>query len=301
MNKKGEINWILVTFIVLIASVVIIFLFWDKLDLATLTDEQVCYNSVVQRSSIIEISDLLEKASPLNCKTGYVCISKDGTCEKMISPKIIKIENSDDVYKAISEKMVSCWSTFGAGKLDYVGGDLTNNLYCSNCYQIGFDDSVDMFANDKIEKRELYRYLSSKDVSGTDSTYLEYLIGLQSAEIIENSLDSAGSEFGTISVGKQYFIVTGAFSDISKWKTTILGGAAAVGTFTILTLVTGGVAIPGLLLIVAATGVAGGGAGYFVGVVAQGDSGQTFLAPTLVEATSEDYTKLKCASIETLP
>lgn len=301
MKKKGEVNMVLVSIIILVISAGIVLWLYFRADLTGLTNEQICYNSVVMKSS----SAISANVIPLNCKTSYVCVTKDGSCEIMTSPKIIKVENSDDVYKAIAEKMASCWSTFGAGKLDYVKGDLSHNLYCSNCYQMGFDDSLDMFPNSEIDKRELYRYLSSYNVSGTDSTYLEYLIGLQSAQTIENSLDSVDSDFGTINIGKQYFVTMGAFSDISAWKTGALGAAAAGGTFVlaaVVSAVTGGVAIPGILLLVAGgAAVAGGGAtGYFVGTIVEEDSGKQFLTPTLVEANSEDYSKLKCSSIETL-
>ncbi|MCK9568299.1 hypothetical protein M0R72_05100 [Candidatus Pacearchaeota archaeon] len=290
-NHKGAIELsTLVTIIVIIASFVIILVLYFRADLSGLTDEQVCYNSVVARSSSVITANVI----PLNCKTSYICITKDGTCEMMTSPKIIEVENPDDVYSVLAEKMANCWSIFGAGKLNYVGKDFSSNLYCSNCYQVGFDNSLDMFSNNEIEKRELYRYLASKNVSGTDTTYLEYLIGLQSAQTIENSLDSVNSEFGTISIGKQYYITMGIFSDVSAWKTTVLR-VAAVSLLTVSVAVSGGVVLPILIL-------AASGAGYthFVGVIAEGNSGHQFIAPSLVEANSEDYSKLNCASINTL-
>lgn len=302
MKKSGAIELqTLITILVVIASFTIILFLIFRADLGGLTDEQICYNSVVARSSNVIATNVI----PLNCKTNYLCITKDGTCEMMTSPTIVEVKNSDDVYDILSEKMANCWSTFGAGKLNYVGEDIKSNLYCSNCYQVGFDDSLDMFPENEIDKRELYRYLASKNVSGTDATYLEYLIGLQSANVIEEKLDSAGSGFGTIIVGKQYYITMGIFSNIAEWKYAVSTGAVAAGVFTFLTIsavVTGGATIPAVLLILGGAGAAasGGAAGYFVGTIAEGDSGQQFLTPTLIEANSEDYSKLKCASINTL-
>ena len=299
-NRRGEISTAtLITIIVVIASFVIILVLYFRADLSGLTDEQVCYNSVVARSS----SAITANVIPLNCKTSYICITKDGTCEIMTSPTIIEVENPDDVDNALAEKMANCWSIFGAGKLNYVGEDFSSNLYCSNCYQVGFDNSLDMFSNNEIEKRELYRYLASKNVSGTDTTYLEYLIGLQSAQTIENSLDSVGSEFGTIGIGKQYYITMGIFSDVAAWKTAAVTGLTLVGgTLTLLTVsvLTGGtVTVPLVILAVSIAGAGGGATGYFVGTIIE-ESGTQFLTPTLIEANSEDYSKLKCASINTL-
>lgn len=300
MKKNGEISTeVIVGFIILITSVMIIFVFWNRLEISKVADETLCYNSVVERSAM---TDLLKNKVPLNCKTGYYCISKDGTCEIMSSStNIIKVETSDDVYNAIAEKMASCWSEFGEGKYDYIGKETSKNFYCSNCYQIGFDDSLSAFFNDEIDKRELYRFMSKTNVSETDTTYLDYLIGVN-AETIEQGLNSASSDFGSIKIGKQYIIVMGIYSNIDEWKTTAIGTVEGVGLFALLALTfgTGGAAAPILILAGAASGVAGGASGYLVGAINHGDSGQQFLTPTLIEANSEDYSKLNCASITTL-
>jgi hypothetical protein len=169
---------------------------------------------------------------------------------------------------------------------------------------MGFDNSLDMFSNEEIDERELYRYLSQVNVSGADTTYLKYLIGVN-AETMEQNIYLADAEFKKLEIGKQYFITTGIYSDVAEWKTAVIGGATAVGAFgiaAIVSIVTGGVAVPGIFLIVGATIAAGGGAGagYYVGTIADGDSGQQFLTPTLVEANSEAYESLKCTSILTL-
>lgn len=304
-NKKGDVTLpVLITMVTLITASVIIFIFWDRLDIKSITDEELCYNSVVTRSGILQLSK--DVAAPsLNCKTSAYCISKDGTCEIMSSStNIIKVENSDDVYREIADKMESCWSMFGAGKYDYAGEKLDHYFYCSNCYQIGFDDSLDMFSNEEIQERELYRYMSQTNISGTDTTYLKYLIGVN-AETMEQNIDLAGAGFKTFKIGKQYFITTGIYSDVAAWKTAVLGGATAVGAFgvaAIVSIATGGVAVPGILMIVGGVVAAGGGgtAGYFAGTIIQGDSGQQFYSPKVIEANSEAYESLKCTSILTL-
>lgn len=304
LNKKGDaMTPILIGLITLLVVVGAVFLFWRNADLGKVADEQVCYNSVVTRAGVLELSKDLAAPS-LNCRTSYYCITKDGSCEIMSSStRIVKVETADEVYKAIGDKMISCWSMFGEGKLDYMGGKTSQNLYCSNCYQIGFDNSLDMFSGE-IEERELYRYLSRTNISGTDATYLKYLIGVN-AEIMEQNLDLSNAGFKTFKLGKQYFIVTGVYSNIAEWKTAAIGGAAAVGAFAIAalaTVLTGGTAIPGILLIVGGTIAAGGGgtAGYFIGTIADGANGQQFLTPTMIEANSESYESLKCASVNTL-
>jgi hypothetical protein len=304
MNKKGEITTDKLVKIIL--TIVISFVIFGFIFLANfnkIEDETICYNSVVQRSNIFKLSkDLV--APSLDCRTNYVCITKDGSCESMTSPEIVEVKNSDDVYREIAERMVSCWDMFGSGKLNYVGKTFDKNLYCSNCYLISFDDSLDFFPNREMDKRELFRYLSSQEIPETETSYLEYLVGLESSQKIESGLNSVGIDFEKINLDKQHYLTMGAYSDVSIFKTILLHGGVAVGTFAVLSLavVSGGSAVPvGLLIFGAGSSVGVGVAsGFFVGTIIQGDSGQQFLTPTLVEANSEKYDKLDCTSILTL-
>lgn len=315
-NRRAQAIGTILTFTVIIASLVVIFLFIANSGFGQTTDQQVCHSSVVERSNGV----IPAESIPLNCKTHYLCLSKDGTCDEMTSPDIIKVQNKEDVYKALADEMANCWAEFGEGKLNYVGEKLASHLYCSICSQIAFDKSVDFFIKapstsgtaitNEIDKAEFYNYLAITNVSGKDMTYLNYLLGLKSAQTIEDALknykgsgtSSSGSSvnvnFGTINLSQQYFVVMGIFSKLNTIEWAAVGAVGGIGVIA-LAIGTAGISIPITLVVVA--GAAGGGAGgYFLGTAVSGESGQQFLSPTIVEANSDDFNKLNCASIKTL-
>src|SRR4030043_1597502 len=165
-SKKADITTQqIVLLIILIASFAVILFFIFRLNLGKTSVEEVCHNSVVSRSSSV----LPEESIPLNCQTTYICITKDGSCEKMSgSFEKKKVATSDEVYSVLANKMADCWWMFGEGKLNYVGEDLlSGNLYCSICSQLAFDNSLnDIFSNGEIDKKNLYDYLSKTNISG---------------------------------------------------------------------------------------------------------------------------------------
>jgi hypothetical protein len=386
IKKKGEITTTqIVTWIVLIVSFIVILFFVTQLNLGKTTSDEVCHNSVLTRSTGVFGKETI----PLQCKTNYVCISQDGTCEGMTSPEIKKVKTVEEIYEILAGEMYNCWWMFGEGKLNYVGNTAFSEPICSICDQVGFDNSMnEIFPTGEIDKNEFYSYLSNTNISGKDITYLDYLIGLKSSQSIKDALAGATSlndvfyvqkqfgltdiyfryhseywswtflnpgeslnsiaengwstvpsegvskrtnlitelngknldegeiiltdngatkmeniisnyntDFGKISLDKKYFIVMAIFSEVDKWHWAIAGAAGALGGAA-LAVVTGGASIP--LTIALVVGVTGGGTGYLVGTAIQGASGQRYLSPTIVEANSEDFNKLKCSSIKTL-
>jgi len=299
-NKNAEITTEqIVTLSVIILSLIIILYFILTANLGKVSEQEICHTSVVTRSA----GFLTQQTIPLNCKTEYVCITKDGTCEGMNSPEIVKVQNIDDIYKTLADQMANCWYTFGEGKLNYVGSGLTSNLYCSICSQIGFDNSAYLPKNE-IDEKDFYNYLATTNDSGKGETYLEYLVGLQSSKAIEDALKSENSNFGTIRLDKQYYIVMGIFNKISSLQWFAAGAAVGGGTMIALALTpfTGGVSLASLPVIIAIAGGTGAGAaaGYFIGTSITGTSGQQFLSPTIIQANSDDFNKLKCTSVNTL-
>jgi hypothetical protein len=314
-NKRGDKSiTALITWIVIIISVFVILLFYFRLNLGKTTAQEVCHNSVVTRASLIGVTDLAKNAYPLNCKTQYVCITKDGTCEEMTSPTIEKVQTKEEVYNVLANQLQECWWMFGEGKVDYVGKEiLANNLYCSICSQVVFDDSVDMFTqtayvddpNSKqgdtipvkyrtVNKLEFYQYLENNNLSDGGTSYWNYLYGSTTPEEIEATLHQTDSNygFGTIDLDSRYYVMMGI---VSKTSPLIVGAAAGVG-------VIGGIAIGAFtgglgLIALAGAGVAGGGA--LIGQIVEGESGQDYLLPTMVEATV-DFKNLQCSDVRTL-
>jgi hypothetical protein len=140
LNKRGDDSTTSTIrgIIIIIISVVIIISFIVYINLQKTTDQEVCHNSVVTRSA----GFLPRLTVPINCKTSYICISKDGSCKEMTAPEIIKVNTADDVYNALANQMADCWQTFGEGNLDYIGNTYSSDLYCSICSQISFPETL---------------------------------------------------------------------------------------------------------------------------------------------------------------
>lgn len=287
-NKKGELtSQQIVILIILIASFAVLLFFLFKLNFGKTSNEEICHNSVITRGSGV----LPKESIPLDCKTNYICITKDGSCEKMTGNRETrKAKTQDETYKILAEEMADCWWIFGEGKINYIGTDFKSSLYCSICSQISFDNSIDFFEEGEIDQKLFYDYLAKTNYS-EDTSYLDYLVGLKSSQTIEDSLKAGNFESGKpINLGRQYYIIMGIFSEtgLTKWA----GSGVVIGA------VVGGI-VGGPIGIVIG-GAIGGGGGYFMGTVVKGESGHEYISPAIIEANSEDFSKLKCASIKTL-
>lgn len=296
-SKKGELTTKqIVSLIILITSFAIILVFIFFLDLGETTDKEICHNSVVMRSNSI----LPTESIPLDCKTSYICISEDGSCEKMTNPEIKKVKTDDDVYEVLAEQMVDCWWMFGEGKVDYVGKDFwSSDLYCSICSQIAFDDSVgSIFSSGKIEERELYNYLNKNEIKERGMTYYEYMYDVKELEKLENAIAEGGGTFGEINLDSYHYVVMGIYSDISNVG-YIAVGAVAVGAAAYFLSNPVGWTSATILFVAVGTGT-GAYSGDYIGTIVNGESGNDFLRPEIIEANSNKFEVLKCGSIKTL-
>jgi len=207
----------------------------------------------------------------------------------------------------LANEMADCWWMFGEGEINYVGKDFKKNLYCSICSQIAFDDSIKKIKELEmgiISKRDFYEYLSKKEISSKQMSYLEYLTASKTFEEFEQNLKKDKIEFRNFDLNKQYFVFTGILSDVSEigW---VITSAVAVGAMTaglVFSPVTGGTsaitAAKIIFIMVAATG--GGIGGEYIGTSVQGGSGNEYLKPILIEAGSSEYEKFECKDIMTL-
>ncbi len=298
-NKKGELTTQqIVTLIILITSFIVILFFIFYLNLGEESDFLKCQNSVALRGS----SDLTANTVPLDCKTHYVCITADGTCESMTSPDIKEVKTKSEVYGVLAKEMRDCWAMFGRGKINYVENNiLPNNLYCSICSQIAFDDSLKtdkFFINGFIDQEDFYEnYLAKTKISGEDMTYLEYLYGIRDYSGLESFLVSENIGFDQINLDKHHYVLMGITAEVSTLS-YIAGGAVVVGAAT-LYFVGAPASIPatvGFVLLSAA----GGTTGYFVGTTLEGESGNEFMPPILLEVDSDKFEKLECEDVKTL-
>lgn len=287
-SKRGDITTQqIVILIILIASFVIILFFLFILNFGKTGDKEICHNAVVTRGTNV----LPEESIPLNCKTSYICITKDGTCEKMSGSYEKKTaKKKEEVYNILANEMADCWWIFGEGKINYIGKEFKSDLYCSICSQINFDNSLNMFENGEIDKKLFYDYLAKINISEKEISYLEYLNGLKNANAIEERLKQNSSEFGKINLAKQYYVIMGIFSEtgLVQWALSGVGVGMIIGG------IVGGPV--GIII----GGVVGGVGGHYAGTIVEGESGNKYISPELVEANSEDFDELRCASIKTL-
>jgi len=303
-NIKGEITTqqIVLIVILLVSFIVILFLLF-RLDLGKESDKEICHNSVVMRSASIS-----KEAIPLKCSRTYICLSKDGSCERMSSPDVKKVKTEEEIYKVLAEEMADCWWMFGEGKLDYIGKDFfLRDNYCSICSQVGFDDSIKEIngVGETISKDKLYDYLSKTKMPDSEVTYSEYLFGtndinkLKSTALkVDNGREMVVGTFGTIDLSKQHFVLTGITSEVkgTGWKLAIGGVVILGGLFAGYTWVG---LISGALIIGA--GVVGEGVTPEISAILVEGNGvkNTFMAPTIQEANSNSLKKLNCYDILT--
>jgi hypothetical protein len=289
-KRRGEITTqqIVLLIILLVSFAVILFLLF-RINFFGQTESEICHNSIVMRGT-----KLPESAAPLKCSRTYACLSKDGTCERMTKPEMIKVKTKEEVYDALAEEMADCWWMFGEGKINYVGKDMKENLYCSICSQIILDDSIGEIEGleSGVDEKNFYNYLEDKQKSEEEGSYLTYLTGASKTSQIEASLRNAGGSFGNFEFNKQYFVMMGIYSQVgvAKWATV---GAVAAGI--VAAPFTGGLS---LTLLLSAT--AGGAGGYFIGTAVKGDGvDNEFLKPVIIEANSKVFDSFNCKDVIT--
>ena len=287
MKKRGELTTQqIVMLVIAIASFLVLLFFFRLLDFGQETDAEVCRNSVAMKGGSIVSSEAIR----LNCQRKYLCITEDGTCEGMTSPKVEEVKTKEEIYDILANEMADCWWMFGEGKIDYVGKDFTKNNYCSICSQIVFDDSLSGIEgiDFEISKDELYDYLSTKNIPNKKMTYAEYIFREKDMNLLRQQALTdygTGATFGKINLEKQYFVVMGITSETNNWKWVALGTAVVSAVVTL-----GVSTIPTILIVGLSTG-AGAGAGMIadaheveiVGIEVEGQGiNNQFMAPTIL-------------------
>lgn len=229
-------------------------------------------------------------------------MTKDGSCESMTGPEIEKVEVKEDVYNVLAKEMASCWWMFGEGRLDYVGDDLIPARYCSICSQLAFDDSVSEIFPDGFEKKELYDYMAVQNMPDKDYSYLEYLIGTREVSQLGAGPDQ-GSRFGFMDLNKRHYVIMGIDSNFDWVKAGAIAGEI-IGAVSIRIPLGSAGSKAGALLrgVLHMNSLAGLGAlgGLYVGNMVEGESGNNYLSPTIVEVNSKTFEGLKCKDVSTL-
>lgn len=311
-SQKGELTTQQIVMIVIaITSFAIILFLLFRLNVGQLTEEELCYNSVVMRGSAITPTE----ATPLKCHRKYVCVTEDGSCEGLTNPEIVEVKSLKEVNTYLADEMARCWKMFGEGRINYVGDDVTHNNYCSICSQILLDNSLNKIegVQEKISKDELYSYLQNNKFDDKN-TYSEYLFGGKDLNLLKQESQDVKT-FGNLEIGKQYFVVMGITSEVGLWNWVglgaVTGGIIDVGGVVISTLVFGTNPLGWVsgLTVIGVSAVVGG----LASEISEGDNleiaaiildgrgiDNKFMAPTIIEANSEKFKALNCEEVLTL-
>ena len=301
-TTRGEISTEqIVLLIILLVSFIVILFFLFGMNLGKESNSEICHNSVAMRGT----APIAKDAVPLKCSRSYVCLSEDGTCEKMTNPEIIKVKTKEEIYSVLAEQMANCWWMFGEGKVDYIGKDFfIRDNYCSICSQVAFDNSIkeiDGVTDGQISKDELYTYLSKTPMSNSEMHYAEYLFGTNAVENLKKQklTGADGSQltaqtFGIINADKQYFVIMGITSEVNGkiWKIAAGVGVTVAGFF---------IGPPGWALAGSILGTLIMAYGDEVaGIIVPGNGiKNNFMAPTIQEANANSLKELNCYDIVT--
>lgn len=209
-NKKGELTTTqLVTIIILIASFVILLVLYFRLNLGGTTNEEICHNSVVLKSTAGKVFP-----RSIDCKTSYLCISEGSDCTDFSASETVKVgddaaQTKNEIMKAIADSMSTCWYEFGEGKYNYGSGFGQNHVDVAICSIISFDPKVQA-AVSEISYQEFYTYLQNTK-KDTTHTYLYYLYGISSISQFVPESQKIGMDINNdkILTTAQYSIVTG--------------------------------------------------------------------------------------------
>lgn len=339
-NKKGDGAYSshLITWIILIASMLILLYFLSLIDFSKSIDDQMCHLGVLAKGASGEIKGVI----PLNCKTSKICVTRDGSCDEK-GRKKEKVSSKEEIYELLANKMADCWWMFGEGKYNFIENKVDNrNLYCSLCYDIIFDDSVasipglsgDVKGKNAmvLSRIEFYRYLEKHEVS-EGKTYSEYM-KLPSADFLEqnfqSSISNGANSAGTtsdlsdvnipkIDLNKRQYILMGVVNKMSKLKSGAIGGIIGGGGALVAMIIfppTG--ALLGFMTVVSGAFL-GAEIGTrsaeslnskdlkdknFISTIIEGDSGNYYLTPTIVPADLNeqgynDIVALGCKTITT--
>jgi len=205
-GKKGELTTTqLVTIIVLIVSFIVVLFLFFRLNLGETSNKEICRNSVILRGQAGIV------AGPLDCRTNYFCISGGRNCEEITPTATVNVDpkNKEEIMKALAEEMADCWWMFGEGKVGYADRNAFNDVACSICSIVEFDERVREEA-EPIEYRDFYDYLRTTPKSSTQ-TYLQYFYDVNSLNSLEEGFNQTLGDYldETLDPGKNYVILTG--------------------------------------------------------------------------------------------
>lgn len=177
MDKKGAITQATLVIIIIFAvSVVIILFVVTKLNLGGSVDKTACETSVSWRSALSsEYFPVGQKLINLRCKTEKTCLYKDKKeCNNLAGSDIeyIKVEDKDQINKAMADKMAECWAMMGEGKLDVFRKEAVDTGKCVVCTRIGFEDGLRKSVG---SADGFISYMRTHQIEGREISYWQFI------------------------------------------------------------------------------------------------------------------------------
>ncbi len=215
MNKRGDINWFVVSIIIAVMTLVVFVVIAIFFPTSDTIDRSACQASIILRATVPSevggVSVNAKDAISIRCKTTKICVtakSGRGNCTQLGKEfNTMKLTGTtvearkDQIKMFLSREMADCWGMFGEGKLQIFSREFDSKTFTSKgiiCDKIEFDNSV-LDGKDGVSGNEddirnitgLMFYMVSHKVPNNNYSYMDYLRGTyegQSAQELFGSL-----------------------------------------------------------------------------------------------------------------
>lgn len=268
MNKRGDINWFIVTIIISLITLAVFLIIIVFFPFQDTIDRTACKESVILKATLPGDAVPTKEFINLRCKTRKLCVTMDssGKCdslgkdfETMRLTATTEAAKKDQIKMFMAREMVDCWEMLGEGNLEifsrawvWTSSNLTKGIICS---RIEFDDSVLMGEDKKLDTFDdlkavsgLMDYMLTHKVPNNNISYMDFLRGTpegQSAKEYYGSFinpncqtcPTSGDSFADLDLTKNmsiFYVETTKTRAGSLWGGSILGvgGGIVGGVFT---------------------------------------------------------------------
>jgi len=217
-NKKGDIDWFIVTIIISVLTLVVFVLIGIFFPFGDTVDRAACKVSVVLRATLPGDTINIKDQISLRCKTRNICITTKsygkGNCTGIGKDfETMRLTGTNDVLRKeqikmfFAREMADCWGMFGEGKLQIFSKKWTSEMTTSKgiiCSKMAFDsnlllgdDKKDNTPDDLKNVSGLTEYMITHKVPNQNFSYMDYLRntpeGQSANELYGNSINTQDS------------------------------------------------------------------------------------------------------------
>ncbi len=199
--KKAEITTSqLISIILLIATIAILFFFYYYFDWKENINDEICHQSIVERSTFNVGPIEIGKNIPLKCETKKYYLYSDknniGFVEK--DSKRIKLDKNSDnskneIIELVSEEIYNSHSIVGQGKLDFMPHSFSEKNYCLILSKFSFQEEV-MVDLGNIKYSDIFGYMKNKKDSENNNYYDFVYEGTDLDSLIMASSESSSDQ-----------------------------------------------------------------------------------------------------------